>query len=329
MEDPRTLFDDEVIPVLRRLAERPRGRSTPLGSDVVEVRAAVWRALAGLGAFEGTSGLRALAPLVELIGVSLHQSPLLDTLAAAELTTATAEPVALAVRAAGRSDPRHPGPLSVDAGTLTGTRSFVGFAADVDRLLVVADTGCYTVTMDQPGVRVRRQDDVGRSDYYEVSFVDARFTTVDSSVPWSTVLDRTRLRHALYLTGLCSGALELSLGYARERRVFGQPLARFQAPAFKLAGFAARLEAARTLAYQACVDADAGEPVGLPAAQVLLLAGELAIEVSAEAIQIHGAYGLTERCDAQLFYRRALVDAQLWGTRTQLLRDTAGFLAPA
>ena len=56
-------------------------------------------------------------------------------------------------------------------------------------------------------------------------------------------------------------------------------------------------------------------------------AARVSSTASTEAIQLHGAVGMTEEHDAQLFYRRAAVDALLWGRPTELRRRAAGLLA--
>lgn len=357
--DPAALFDDELTPMIRRLGERGRGADGPIDEADAATREAVWQSLASLGALRSVAGdgpppLRQTLPLAELMGRALYQSPYFDTLTAAELF-ATAAPsaeellgaiaagevtVAIAARADGSDDPRRPGPIEIEAGggRMTGERRFVGFAADVDFVCVVGRTGtapdagitAALVPVDQPGVTVRRHDDIGRGELYQVAFDSAEVSTVSpGSVPaaaWAAVLARARLRHASYLVGLSLGAVELSAGYARRRQIFGRPLAQFQAPAFRLAQLASRAEAVRTMVHQTGAEADAGSGTALPACQALLLAGELALEAGAEAVQLHGSYGLTMSCDAQRFYRRAVVDAMLLGTGRDLRRHAFDLL---
>jgi alkylation response protein AidB-like acyl-CoA dehydrogenase len=83
----------------------------------------------------------------------------------------------------------------------------------------------------------------------------------------------------------------------------------------------------RTAAVLSLARATAQSPDELAAAQVLLLATELARECAAEAVHLHGAYGMTERCDASLFYRRAAVDTLLLGTPAQLRRHAGALLS--
>lgn len=350
------LVDAELTPVLRRLGARPRGAGdvAPAEEDA-QARAAVWQVLADLGVLrlvEGRPGdATALVRIVELLGTALHQSPLPDTALAVDLLV-TADPdrwtgwrdavvagkrtAAVAVRATGAAEPDRPGPAELAGGRITARRCFVPFAADVDDLVVLAaDPGGRTVAAvvrrDRPGVRVRRHDDIARGDLYDLTLDGA---VVEELVPvpgWPAALGRARLRQAAYLVGGCRGSLDLAAAYLRERRAFGAPLAKMQAPAYGLAALAARIAAVRAYVRSAVgANADlAGMPLAgggddrLAGAQALLLAAQLAREVTAQAVHLHGAYGLTERCEAQLFFRRAAVDSTLLGTVTGLRRVAA------
>lgn len=338
------LFDAELAPVIRRLGARARGTGDLLDPERdVAARRAVWQGLAEAGALGPATGreLRPMLGLYELMGGALLHSPYFETLTAAELAADHAPDLCEGVAAGGTvlttaareraaDDPGRPRPVRLDPanGRVSGVRSFVAFAADADLLMVIgtdAESGpaAVLVRRDQPGVRLRRHDDLGRSDLYAVRFDEAvaeRVLPAAAAGRWPAVLARARLRHAAYLLGLCAGALELTAEYARNRQIFGKPLATFQEPAFRLAAFAARVEAARTLVHQACGAADAGGGAEADAGRALLLAAGLAVEVTAEAVQLHGSHGLTEGCDAQLFYRRAVVDAMTLGTPGDLRR---------
>jgi alkylation response protein AidB-like acyl-CoA dehydrogenase len=368
--DVSELFDADLIPVIRRLGERRRGDSGLTDTEGAGTRLAVWQGLAGVGVMDLAlpslgGGLRAIAPVAELMGTALYQSPFFDTVMAADLIAAAgldpegelagrvadgSATIAVAAREQAADDLLQPAALEIASGDrvlVSGDRRFVAFAADVDYLLAVGLAAgqagpaliAVVVPADQPGVTLRRHDDLGRGDLYHVRLDQAACVPAGpdgrgwpgpgTDLPglWRQVLARAQLRLACYLAGLSHGAIDLTAGYARERQVFGQPLAKFQAPAFRLAALAARLEAVRALAHRACEDGDEGDDIALGACQALLLAGDLAADASAEAIQLHGSYGLTEDCDAQLFYRRALVDALLLGTRRQLRRQAAGLAA--
>jgi alkylation response protein AidB-like acyl-CoA dehydrogenase len=152
------------------------------------------------------------------------------------------------------------------------------------------------------------------SDTRPLSFVDCR-------VPESNLLGRRggglrqfmkaleggRIGVAAMAVGLAQGALDEALAYAKQRRAFGQPIAKFQAIQAKLADISSLLEAARLLTYCAAVKMDRGEPALLAASQAKLVAGRLAVRATEDAVQIHGGYGFIEDYPVCRFYRDAKI----------------------
>jgi alkylation response protein AidB-like acyl-CoA dehydrogenase len=137
-------------------------------------------------------------------------------------------------------------------------------------------------------------------------------------------LARARLRQASYLVGLCLGALQATVRYARERRQFDRPLVEHQAVGFRLAGLAAGLLGTRLLAHHAAWLDDAGRPAGVAATEALAAAGELALALTRSCMQAHGAFGSTRAAPIQRFYRHALVEAQRLGRPGDLWREAGG-----
>jgi short/branched chain acyl-CoA dehydrogenase len=121
------------------------------------------------------------------------------------------------------------------------------------------------------------------------------------------VLDIGRIGVAAMGLGLAQGAFEQALAYARERRAFGQPIARFQAIQVKLADLSTEIEAARLLTYKAAREKDLGRNFTLTAAQAKLKTGRLAVRMAEEAVQIHGGYGYIEEYPVCRFYRDAKI----------------------
>jgi short-chain 2-methylacyl-CoA dehydrogenase len=121
------------------------------------------------------------------------------------------------------------------------------------------------------------------------------------------VLDIGRIGVAAMGLGLAQGAFDQALGYARERRAFGQPIARFQAIQVKLADLSTEIEAARLLTYRAAREKDLGRNFTLTAAQAKLKTGRLAVRMAEEAVQIHGGYGYIEEYPVCRFYRDAKI----------------------
>jgi short/branched chain acyl-CoA dehydrogenase len=121
------------------------------------------------------------------------------------------------------------------------------------------------------------------------------------------ILDGGRIGVAAMGVGLAQGALDEALAYAKERRAFGQPIAKFQAIQAKVADLSAQIEAARLLTWRAALEKDAGRSFTLTAAQAKLLTGRLAVRATEEAVQIHGGYGYIEEYPVCRFYRDAKI----------------------
>jgi len=117
------------------------------------------------------------------------------------------------------------------------------------------------------------------------------------------ILDGGRISVASMGVGLAQGAYDLAYRYAKERRQFGEPIARFQAIQFKLADMAVEIEAGRALTYKAAWLKDQGRPFAKEAAMAKLYTGELSRRVVNEALQIHGGYGYMEEFAISRLYR--------------------------
>jgi len=330
-------FDADLVPVVRRMAYRPGHRSGDSEQDRA-VRAMVWQGLVRLGIPElprsRGSGQQTLVAVAEHLGRVLCQGPLLDTLTTADLLVRTGgsdllppgASVAVAARGDGAASLAEPAGMSIDTGTVTAHRDFVAFAADVDHLLVVGGTpgGVRTalVPRDHPGVTIRRHEELGRGELYRVDLATVPVAGwLGDAEDWAAALATARIRQGGYLVGLAQGALDLAVEYARRRHQFGQPIGRFQWIAFRLSALAARIDAVRLLTRDAARQADqvdTGSDVRFAAAQCLAAACELARDTTTEALQVHGAIGMTSDNDAQLFYRRAAVEALWLGSPTEL-----------
>ena len=121
------------------------------------------------------------------------------------------------------------------------------------------------------------------------------------------MLDSGRIGVAAMGVGLAQGAFDQALAYAKERKAFGQSIAKFQAIQIKLADLATEIEAARLLTYKAARLKDAGRNFSLTAAQAKLKTGRLAVRATEEAVQIHGGYGYIEEYPVCRFYRDAKI----------------------
>jgi alkylation response protein AidB-like acyl-CoA dehydrogenase len=117
------------------------------------------------------------------------------------------------------------------------------------------------------------------------------------------ILDGGRISIAALSVGIAKGAYEASLKYSQERQQFGKPISRFQAIAFKLADMATKIEASELLTRKAAMLKNANQPMTKISAMAKYFASETCVEVSTDAIQIHGGYGYTKDFPVEKFYR--------------------------
>jgi alkylation response protein AidB-like acyl-CoA dehydrogenase len=118
-------------------------------------------------------------------------------------------------------------------------------------------------------------------------------------------LELGRINVAARAVGVARAALEDSLRYAQQRETFGQPIWRHQAVGHRLVDMATRVDAARLLTLRAAAALDSGRRSDLEAGMAKLFASEVCMEVTAEAIKVHGAYGYSTEFDIERYYRDA------------------------
>ena len=114
--------------------------------------------------------------------------------------------------------------------------------------------------------------------------------------------------------GVAQATLEEALDYAGEREQFDQKIGEFQAIRHKLAGMATDVEAARSLAYRAAEALSGGEEATRLASMAKLFASERAVEVTDEAVQVHGGAGYVSDHHVERFYRDARITKIYDGT---------------
>ncbi|MFG3349010.1 acyl-CoA dehydrogenase family protein [Streptomyces sp. NPDC048018] len=141
-------------------------------------------------------------------------------------------------------------------------------------------------------------------------------------------LDSGRLGIAACAVGLAQAALDAAVGYARERRQFGRPIADFQGLRFLLADMATQVEAGRALYLEAARLRDEGRPFGRQAAMAKLFCSEAAMRATTDAVQVLGGYGYTADFPVERFLREAKVLQIVEGTdqiqRVVIARHLAG-----
>ena len=137
-------------------------------------------------------------------------------------------------------------------------------------------------------------------------------------------LDRSRPGIAAQAVGIAQGALEAAARYAAERRQFGRPIGEHQMVTGMLADMAARTEAARQLLYAACVEVEAGSPAASRwSAMCKLVAGDTAMAVTTDAVQVFGGYGYISEYPVERMMRDAKI-TQLYEGTQQIQRLVIG-----
>ncbi|MDQ3535382.1 MAG: acyl-CoA dehydrogenase [Bacteroidota bacterium] len=129
-----------------------------------------------------------------------------------------------------------------------------------------------------------------------------------------STLDGGRLGIASQALGIASGAFELSLAYSKERKAFGSTISQHQAIQFKLADMATQIDAARLLCLQAAFLKDKNKNYAYASAMAKLFASKVAMEVTVEAVQIHGGYGYVKEYHVERLMRDAKITQIYEGT---------------
>jgi len=212
---------------------------------------------------------------------------------------------------------------------LNGSKTFTtnGHYADVCVGMAVTDASkkshgisAFIIEKGTPGFRPGKKENklgLRASDTSEVVFTDCKVPAEnllgkegEGFVNSLQILDGGRISIAALGLGMAQGAYECSVKYAKQRKQFGKPIADFQAIQFKLADMATQIEAARLLTYQAAWLADSAIAAGSDDLRITressmakLYAGEVAVRVANEAVQIHGGYGFIKDYPAEKYYR--------------------------
>jgi acyl-CoA dehydrogenase len=133
------------------------------------------------------------------------------------------------------------------------------------------------------------------------------------------VFDVARVQLAAGAVGLGRAALELAVGYAKEREAFGRPIHEYQAVSFRLADAKLKLEQARLMTHRAAELSDAGEPFSTEAAMAKLAASEASVFATSAAVMTLGGAGYIRDSLAQKWYRDAKLD-EIWDGTSDIMR---------
>ena len=219
---------------------------------------------------------------------------------------------------------------------LNGSKRFITHGSVANLLTVFAltdpDAGgrkgmsAFIVETDTPGFaapRVEHKMGIRGSPTAELTFDDVRVPSANRlgeegegfKIAMET-LDRSRLSIAAQAVGIAQGALDASVSYAADRQQFGQRVSDFQGIQWMLADMASQTEAARQLTYAAAarVDAQASD-VPYWTSSAKLVAGDTAMRVTTDAVQVLGGYGYITEYPVERMMRDAKITQLYEGTQ--------------
>lgn len=160
--------------------------------------------------------------------------------------------------------------------------------------------GCATSDIILENVRVHKDNLLGQEGK---GFINAMKT-----------LDTGRMGVAAQSIGVAQGCLDEAIKYAKERKQFGRPIAKFQAIAFMIAEMSTKLEAAKNLVYKTAWLIDNGQDASMAASMAKFYASEVCNEIAAKTVQIHGGYGFIKDYKIERMFRDCRVFTIYEGT---------------
>lgn len=216
---------------------------------------------------------------------------------------------------------------------LNGSKIFItnGGVADIYIVIALLDpkdrrsTTAFIVESDFEGFKVGKEEHkmgIRASATTEIIFENCRVPKENIlgaegegfKVAMKT-LDGGRNGIAAQAVGIAQGALDAAVEYAGQRVQFGKPISANQGISFKLADMATAIEASRLLTYQAAWLETEGLPYGQASAMAKLMAGDTAMNVTTEAVQVFGGYGYTKEYPVERFMRDAKITQIYEGTQ--------------
>lgn len=216
---------------------------------------------------------------------------------------------------------------------LNGTKNWITNGGTASVYLVMAQTdvekghkgiNCLIVEKDMPGFEVGAKEDklgIRGSDTHTLMFQDVKVPKENRvgedgfgfKFAMKT-LTGGRIGIAAQALGIASGAYELALAYSKERKTFGKPICEHQAIAFKLADMALQIENSRNLCLKAAWHKDNGMSYDLSGSMAKLYSSETAMNVTVEAVQVHGGYGYVKEYHVERLMRDAKITQIYEGT---------------
>lgn len=216
---------------------------------------------------------------------------------------------------------------------LNGTKNWITNGGRATTYLVMAQTdvskghkgiNCLIVERGMEGFQIGKKEQklgIRGSDTHSLMFTDVKVPKENRigadgfgfKFAMST-LNGGRIGIAAQALGIASGAFELSVKYAKERKSFGKAIAEHQAIQFKLSDMATNIEAARLLCFKAALDKDAKRDYVKSAAMAKLFCSQVAMDTTIEAVQVHGGYGFVKEFHVERMMRDAKITQIYEGT---------------
>ncbi len=216
---------------------------------------------------------------------------------------------------------------------VNGTKNWITNAHSAKYYVLIAQTdvekghhgiNAFIVEKDSEGITLGPHEDkmgMRSSDTHSVMFTDVKVPKENRIGEDGfgfkfamKVLEAGRLGIASQAMGIAAGALDRAIQYAKERKAFGKPIAAHQAIAFKLADMAVKVENARNLCLKAAWYKDNGKDFAMLSSMAKQYAADIAMEVTTDAVQIHGGYGYVKEYHVERLMREAKLTQIYEGT---------------
>jgi len=216
---------------------------------------------------------------------------------------------------------------------VNGTKNWISNANSASTYIVIAQTdadkkhrgiNAFIIEKDTPGISLGPHEDkmgMRSSDTHSVMFTDVKIPKEnrigDDGFGFKfamMVLEAGRIGIASQALGIASGAMERAVAYSKERKAFGVEIANHQSVAFKLSDMAVKVENARNLCLKAAWLKDNHKPITVASAMAKQYAADIAMEVTTEAVQIHGGYGYVKEYHVERLMREAKLTQIYEGT---------------
>jgi alkylation response protein AidB-like acyl-CoA dehydrogenase len=216
---------------------------------------------------------------------------------------------------------------------LNGTKNWITNGGSADFYLVIAQTdrdkkhrgiNAFIVEKGWEGFEVGPKEDklgIRGSDTHTLNFNDVKVPKENRigedgfgfKFAMKT-LSGGRIGIAAQALGIAAGAYEMARDYSKVRKTFGTEICNHQAIAFKLADMHTKIEASRHLVMKAAWDKDQGNNYDMSSAMAKLYASQTAMEVTVEAVQIHGGNGFVKEYHVERLMRDAKITQIYEGT---------------